>query len=103
MRRYIERLGGAIALALAVLPGAAQAGPVIAVSIGTPSFVAPGPVPVQVVLAPAAPAPGWVWVEASWRRDAFGRPIFVAGHWVPPPAVVSRPAPRAVVVHRTRL
>ena len=101
MRRYINRIAGAIAVLLGVSSGAATAAPLVTVSIGTPRIVMPAPHYEVVRVQPVAP-PGWTWVHDSWRRDVTGRPIFVAGHWQPAmrTIVVPRPAARTVVVHR---
>ncbi|MEQ1567225.1 MAG: hypothetical protein ABMA64_16410 [Myxococcota bacterium] len=87
------------ALAWFLLPSVASAKPVVTVSVGFPQVVvAPPPV---VVMRPPCPSPNYVWVDAGWRRDAWGRPLWVGGHWAPRPVRhVPARAHHKVVVYR---
>lgn len=94
----------AAAFAATLFAVPAVAAPVVTVSVGLPTVVvAPLPPPV-VVVRPARPGPNYVWVEPGWRADAYGRRVFVAGHWSHRPntvTVVRRGPPhRTVVVRR---
>jgi hypothetical protein len=105
MRNSITRFALALAAALALTSTAAQAKPFVTVKVGVPTvLVAPPPVvvvPRAVVVRPASPGPNYVWIEPHWRSDAYGRRMYVAGHWAHRPrTVVVRPAPRVVVHHR---
>ena len=104
MRNYLAHLGLALVAVLCLAPGAAIAKPFVQVSVGVPAVViAPAPHHHHhVVHRPHAPGPNFVWVDGTWRRDAYGRAIFVQGYWAPRPApvVVHRVAPRTVIVRR---
>lgn len=102
MRNYLARLGLVLIAVLCLAPGAAIAKPFVQVSVGVPAVViAPAPPPRQVVVyRQRAPGPNYMWVDGTWRRDAYGRPIFVNGYWTPRPVVVYRVAPRTVIVRR---
>lgn len=101
MRSYLARLGLVLVAAMTFAPTAALAKPHVTVSVGLPSVViAPAPAPRVVVYRPRAPGPNFMWVEGTWRRDAYGRPIFVQGYWTPRPVVVHRAPVRTVVVRR---
>jgi hypothetical protein len=98
----LARLGVAL-LGLALAP-TALAKPVVTVTVGVPQVVIAPPAPVVVVQQPRCPGPNNVWVDGSWRRDAYGRQIWVAGHCVHRPVVVHQhvvaPPPRTVIVYR---
>lgn len=99
------RLG--VALLSLVFAQASYASPVVTVTVGLPQVVIAPPPPVVVVKhRPACPGPNSVWVQGSWRRDAYGRQVWVEGHCEVRPVVVHHhhhhpppPPPRRVIVH----
>lgn len=92
MGRYLASALAAMGLFWVLLPSPAQAGPVIHVGVSLPAPVLVAAPPPVVVVRPPCPGPNHVWVEGTWRRDVFGRQVWVGGHW--------QRAHRTVVVHR---
>jgi hypothetical protein len=101
MTKLLTRLAAVAAVAVALPTAALAHKPAVTVTFPLPQVViAPAPVPV-VVARPPCPGPNYVWVDAGWRNDAYGRRIWVGGHWVHRPVTVVHRAPvRTVVVHR---
>ncbi|MEQ1505496.1 MAG: hypothetical protein ABMB14_24905 [Myxococcota bacterium] len=102
MRSSFTRLALALTVAFGLGSTPALARPIVRVSVGVPAVVvAPAPRPV-VVYRPACPGPNFVWVEGGYRRDAWGRAVFVGGHWAPRQPVVVHQVrgPRTVIVRR---
>jgi hypothetical protein len=97
----LARMGVIALLGLALAP-TALAKPVVTVTVGVPQVVI-APAPVVVVHQSRCPGPNSVWVDGSWRRDAYGRQIWVGGHCAARPVVVHHhhappPPTRTVIV-----
>jgi hypothetical protein len=100
MERYLKRVAAATLAFLGLGVAAPALASPVHVTIGTPKIVVSPPVFGLSIVAPR-PSPDFVWVSGTWRRDAFGRQIWVPGYWHNPRSavIVRSPAPAPAPVH----